>query len=286
MINAKDTEAISAYLDGNLDPRERERLEARLEREPGLRAELNALDRTRRLLRTAPQYRAPRNFTLTPEMAGIRTERPGFLFGLTRLGFTMTTILFVVALVGNFTFQGLAGVGNQAPIALSSEADPAAESFAAAPAPGEDAAGAVEEPMPETAADSGPADSGESVDGEQVEQMMVEESVDPGESVEDMQSLAPPAEESLSVEEEAAADSQPVEDPVAEGTIAATENEGARTAPVTIEAAEPEVASLPADADQPVEPETSRINPWSIFTVLTGAAALLSGALTLALRRR
>ena len=271
-INRNDTEAISAYLDGHLNPRERERLETRLQREPALQRELNALDRTRKLLRAAPHYRPPRNFTLTPEMAGIPESQPGILFGLTRLAFTLTTILFLVALVGNFTFPGLGGSQPEEATAFTTEAD-------SAMAPLEEADG--------SAADSGLADEGDSTRSQPPEVLEMEamESMESGENPEEIQALAPPTEESLSV----AAEEAPAEDPVAEGTLTAPLEEGApaESAPAMEPFEEPEIAALPAGADQDVPAaEPDRINPWSIFTVLTGTAALLSGALTLALRRR
>jgi hypothetical protein len=273
MIDRNDAETLSAYLDGNLNPGERAHLESRLEGEPVLRAELTSLGRTRDLLRSAPHYRAPRNFTLTPEMAGIRAEKPGFLFGLTRLAFTLTTIMFVIALAGNFTFQGLGGPQPEEPAAISSDTDVTMESLEQAAAPAledaaEDAAGAAE------------AQSMEAMEAE---------SVEGGEPPEEFEAVAPPTEESFSVGE-AATDSQPLEDPVAEGTVTA---EAIEKVPGTEEVVQPEIAAAPADGERSAvefdavsEPETARVNPWSIFAVLTGAAALLSGALTLALRRK
>lgn len=269
IIDRNDAESLSAYLDGNLTPGERERLEARLQGEPALRAELDSLFRTRDLLRSAPRYRAPRNFTLTPEMAGIPAEKPGFLFGLTRLAFTLTTIMFVIALAGNFTFQGLGGSQPEEPAAISSDTDLTMESLEQAAPAAEDAAGAAEA---------------------QSMEVMEAESVESGESTDEFEAVAAPTEESLSVAEESA-DSQPVEDPVVEGTVTA---EAVEKEPGTDEEGiQPEIASAPADGErsavetEPVsEPETARINPWSIFTVLTGAAALFSGALTLAFRRK
>ncbi|HUF38271.1 MAG TPA: hypothetical protein VMN57_07100 [Anaerolineales bacterium] len=272
-LNPKDTEALSAFLDGNLDPVEHARLEQRLRQETVLQAELESLDRTRRMLRAAPHYRAPRNFTLTPEMAGIPAARPGVLSGLTRIAFQMTSILFIVALVGNFTFQGLGGSQPDNPAAFTSEtdgemppeADPAAEDAA-----GESSAAGAEEPAEE-----------------QTMEMLDAESVESGEDPEEIQALAAPSEESLSVAEEA--ESQPVEDPVAEGEITAVPDaaEGDRQPLESTGPEEPEIAAIPQEADRKVAAaDPAPINPWSIFTVLTGAAALLSGFLALLLRRR
>jgi hypothetical protein len=74
-ISPRDWEQLSAYLDRQLKPSERSRLEARLQVDPGLRTALEELRRTRAVLRSTPQPRAPRKFTLTPEMVGARPAR-------------------------------------------------------------------------------------------------------------------------------------------------------------------------------------------------------------------
>ncbi len=67
-LPSRDSNILSAYLDDEISPQERARLEDRLQQNPDLRGELEALRRTRLILRAAPKVRAPRNFTLTPEM--------------------------------------------------------------------------------------------------------------------------------------------------------------------------------------------------------------------------
>jgi hypothetical protein len=72
----RDMEALSAYLDGQISPSERTRLEKRVQSDAALAAALQEFSQTRALLRRTPQRRAPRNFTLTPRMAGIRPPMP------------------------------------------------------------------------------------------------------------------------------------------------------------------------------------------------------------------
>jgi hypothetical protein len=72
----RDVEQLSAYLDGNLSEAETARLEIRLRSEPGLGAVLEDLRQARAALRRTPQRRAPRNFTLTPKMAGLKPPVP------------------------------------------------------------------------------------------------------------------------------------------------------------------------------------------------------------------
>lgn len=103
-ISSRDWEDLSAYLDGELTPRERSRLESRLEARAELRAALEELRRTRMVLRSYPRVRAPRNFTLTPQMAGIRTDRRPTLqlFPVMRLTAVLASLLFVFIVLGDF----------------------------------------------------------------------------------------------------------------------------------------------------------------------------------------
>ncbi len=72
----QDNELLSAYLDGELNDTERAALEARLEADPALRAELEALRRTIALVRALPELRAPRNYTLDPAVYGRKPAAP------------------------------------------------------------------------------------------------------------------------------------------------------------------------------------------------------------------
>ena len=74
--SSRDLELLSAYLDGQLSQSRRARLEIRIKADPALAGSLADLRQTRALLRRTPQRRAPRNFTLTPRMAGLRPPVP------------------------------------------------------------------------------------------------------------------------------------------------------------------------------------------------------------------
>lgn len=65
-----DLELLSAYLDGELSDREREKLEQRLTHDGGLQTALDELSDTVALLRNLPHLKAPRNFTLDPAVHG------------------------------------------------------------------------------------------------------------------------------------------------------------------------------------------------------------------------
>lgn len=71
-----DAALLSAYIDDALPPDETTQLEARLDDDPTLRAELQALRYTVALLNDLPELQAPRDFTLSAEQAAARRPAP------------------------------------------------------------------------------------------------------------------------------------------------------------------------------------------------------------------
>jgi len=108
----RDVERLSAYLDGELSQAERARLESRLARDAGLSATLDELRATRALLRRTPRRRAPRSFTLTPKMAGLRPPLPRSVPVL-RFASVLATLLLFATFAGNLL--GPIAMGVQAP---------------------------------------------------------------------------------------------------------------------------------------------------------------------------
>lgn len=100
-ITQRDLETLSAYLDGELSPAQFRKIETRLSSDQNLRAALEELRNTRRTLCMAPRLRAPRNFTLTPELAGVRQSAPR-LFNAMRLVSVVASFLFVVTVAGDY----------------------------------------------------------------------------------------------------------------------------------------------------------------------------------------
>lgn len=114
-IMIRDWEALSAYLDNQLKAKDRVRLESRLNQDPELRSALQELRRTRAVLRSQPRLRAPRNFTLTAEMAGLRAgARSGARqpmhgsYPVLRLASVLATVFFIVMTVGELAVRTLA----------------------------------------------------------------------------------------------------------------------------------------------------------------------------------
>lgn len=103
-LSGRDVELLSSYLDQQLNPPEQRRLEERLGRETPLVEALEGLRRTRAVLRSQPLLRAPRNFTLTPQMAGVSARTAPALAGaypVLRLASVLATIFFIVVMAGD-----------------------------------------------------------------------------------------------------------------------------------------------------------------------------------------
>ncbi|NOY99228.1 MAG: hypothetical protein GXP40_08515 [Chloroflexi bacterium] len=97
----RDLEKLSAYLDGELPAAESRRLESRLASDPGLRAALDDLKRTRAVLRRTPRRRAPRSFTLTPEMVAPRPPMPR-AYPILRFASAVAALLLFASFASNF----------------------------------------------------------------------------------------------------------------------------------------------------------------------------------------
>ncbi|MBT3337085.1 MAG: hypothetical protein HN855_11470 [Anaerolineae bacterium] len=146
----RDLEKLSAYLDGELNASTQAKIETRLARDPNLRAALDDLRLSRAVLRRTPQRRAPRNFTLSPQMVAKRPPLP-------RLVPALNYASVLAALLFAFTFLSPFGIGDaamsKAPMMEMAAAEAPAEE---APAPmmmdaTEEPAAAEEAPMMEEA---------------------------------------------------------------------------------------------------------------------------------------
>lgn len=102
-VSPKDWQALSAYLDGQLSQPQREKLEARLQQDKVLQDSLLELKQTKYLLQQAKVLKAPRNFTLSPEMAGeIKTIRKPFAIPLLSFSSIAAALLLVVLILVEF----------------------------------------------------------------------------------------------------------------------------------------------------------------------------------------
>jgi len=101
-ISRRDWERLSACLDGQLAEKERDLLAARLKQNPALQSALDDLTALRGALHSLPQMRAPRNFTLTPQMVALRSPRAARLYPTFRLASVLSSLLFIIVFLGNF----------------------------------------------------------------------------------------------------------------------------------------------------------------------------------------
>ncbi len=75
-LTERDAELLFAYIDGELAADEVTALEQRLNEDAFLRRELASLRQMVTLIHALPEAKAPRNFTLTPEMVAPKTAPP------------------------------------------------------------------------------------------------------------------------------------------------------------------------------------------------------------------
>jgi hypothetical protein len=125
-----DVEQLSAYLDGQLSQTKKTRLETRLQSDPALAATLIDLREARTILRRTPGRRSPRNFTLTPKMAGIKPPVPRVV---PTLGWAsaVAMVLFVFTLGTNLLSQ----ISSGANAPMLSAAPMTSEGYGSGPGP-------------------------------------------------------------------------------------------------------------------------------------------------------
>jgi hypothetical protein len=106
----KQQEMLSAYLDGDLAPSERDRFEQQLALDVALQDELAELQFWKQQMRDLPTRRVPRNFTLDPALYG-RPQRQflGSAYPALRTATALTAFLLVIALALNVYMNGFLG---------------------------------------------------------------------------------------------------------------------------------------------------------------------------------
>lgn len=150
----RDVEQISALLDGQLPQQDAARLQLRIAADRELTAMYRQLSQTQTLLRKLPARRAPRNFTLTHKMAGVKAPTPR-VFPLFRLASAFASLLLVLTFAANGLGQLAANAPAAAP-AYGVGGGPMTESMEA-PAPAEprpQSGGGAEAEQPAPAAPS------------------------------------------------------------------------------------------------------------------------------------
>jgi anti-sigma factor RsiW len=100
MKKFRDIEQLSAYLDGQLSPSDFARLESRIFADPELDSVLSDLRLARGILRKLPARKAPRNFTLTRKMVGLKPPLPR-TFSFFRFSTAFATFLLMLTFAAN-----------------------------------------------------------------------------------------------------------------------------------------------------------------------------------------
>lgn len=134
-LSPRDLTQLSAYLDGELSASASAKMKSRLARDPNLAAALDDLRDTKNILRRMPKRRAPRNFTLSPQMVAARPPMPRLVPVLNYASILAIFFLFI-------SFIPPVGFGAMAPA-------PEMMMEAAAPAMMEEAPAAEEAPAEE-----------------------------------------------------------------------------------------------------------------------------------------
>jgi len=119
MKNFHDIEQLSSYLDGQLSPSESARLESRIASDPELASAFNEIRAARGILRKLPARKAPRNFTLTRQMVGLKPPLPRS-YSFFRFSTAFATILLVLTFAANSILPNIrfgAGAPMSAPAA-------------------------------------------------------------------------------------------------------------------------------------------------------------------------
>ena len=104
MKNFRDIEQLSSYLDGQLSPSESARLESRISSDPELASAFNDIRAARGILRKLPSRKAPRNFTLTRQMVGLKPPLPRS-YSFFRFSTAFATVLLVLTFAVNALTQ-------------------------------------------------------------------------------------------------------------------------------------------------------------------------------------
>ena len=117
MKNFRDIERLSSYLDGQLSPAESAQLETRISSDPELASALDDLRAARGILRKLPARKAPRNFTLTRQMVGLKPPLPRS-YSVFQFSTAFATFLLVLTFAANAVLPRISfGAAASAPVA-------------------------------------------------------------------------------------------------------------------------------------------------------------------------
>jgi hypothetical protein len=125
-IARADIERLSAFLDGELSPREAEQLEARLATDQELSSALAALRATAEVVGSLPEVRLPRSFALTQDMVRPRRAYPFLQFSTAAAALGFVLVIGADLLFGGAPDLSMGASSEQLPFVADQLADSAA----------------------------------------------------------------------------------------------------------------------------------------------------------------
>lgn len=129
----QDWQLISAYLDGQLSPKDKTHLEMRLQKDTLLQQAFSDLHQTKLLLKQAKTLKAPRNFTITEAQAvALKPVRTFRFLPILSLSSVLATVVLIFAIFFEFSLNPK--------LATNVAMQPAAETLSMESAPQMDAA--------------------------------------------------------------------------------------------------------------------------------------------------
>jgi len=139
----RDLEQLSAYLDGQLSSPKSAQVESHLASDPEFASALDEIRTARSILRKLPARKAPRNFTLTRQMVGLKPPLPRSYFAF-RFSSTFAALLLIFTFAANALAPRVSLPAEQSFSFASGGSAAASKAPAEAPAP--EAAAATEAP--------------------------------------------------------------------------------------------------------------------------------------------
>jgi len=122
MKKFSDIEQLSFYLDGQLSPSESARMESRISSDPELASAFKDIRAARSILRRLPARKAPRNFTLTRQMVGLKPPLPRS-YSFFRFSTSFATVLLMLTFAANLILPNISlGAGAPAAAPMAQEA--------------------------------------------------------------------------------------------------------------------------------------------------------------------
>ena len=111
-LSSRELQLLSAYLDGELSEKDQKRVQGMLSGRLEAGSTLEKLRLYKKLLKSLPVHKSPRNFTITPDQVG-RAQSP-VLVGVLRYASAVSAVMLAVVLAFDFIFPTMLASGKLA----------------------------------------------------------------------------------------------------------------------------------------------------------------------------